>query len=168
MNVLSVDQATKTGFSVFKEDDLFKYGCFDLSDVTRKSYGDTYFDEKVLNVQMFLERCIGEFEIDLVVMEDIQKQQNVQTYKNLAYLQGALKLYCYSNHIPYSILKPSEWRKVLKIKGRKREEQKANSIKYVESKYGIIVSDDIADSICINDSARILLKKNKLEIFKEY
>ena len=46
-------------------------------------------------------------------------------------------------------VRPSEWRKVCKIKGKCRKELKENAIKYVKNKYNIKVCDDEADAICI-------------------
>ena len=37
----------------------------------------------------------------------------------------------------------------MKIKGKKRDELKSNSKKYVLDKYGINVSDDVSDAILI-------------------
>lgn len=166
--ILALDQSSiKTGFSIFKDGKLSKYGLFDLHDISKKSDGETAYDEKVENVRMFLERCIKEYNIALVTFEDVQKQLSMQTYKQLSYLQGVLKNYCYSNNIPYAILKPSEWRSVLNIKGRKREEVKANAIKYIKDKFNLDVGEDEAESICIGLATIKLLKKNKLIIYKE-
>ena len=56
------------------------------------------------------------------------------------------------------IIGPSQWRSTLLFRqgaGVKRKELKAQSIEYVKSNYGLDVSEDEAESICINDGARI-------------
>ena len=166
--ILSFDQSSNmTGYCVYKNEELLSHGVLNLKDITKKSYGETTYDEKVENVRMFLKRCIKEYNINLVVFEDVQKQLSMQTYKQLSYLQGVLKNYCYSNNIPYAILKPSEWRSVLNIKVKKRVEVKANAIKYVKDKFGLDTGEDESESICIGLATIKLLKKNKLIIYKE-
>lgn len=167
-NILSLDQASnKTGFAIYSSKELSKHGVFDISDIDKKHFGDNYYHEKVTNVKMFLDRCIKEFNIDLVILEDIQKQTNIKTFKDLAYLQGVLKNYCYENNIPFSVLSPSEWRSgTLHIKGRKREDAKKNTQDYVKKQFGIEASEDECDAIGIGSAGVKLLDKGKLEIFK--
>ena len=63
---------------------------------------------------------------DLVVIEDVALQSSPKTLIQLAQLQGAIMGVCELNNIPYEIIKPSEWRKILGFKqGRaKRAELK--------------------------------------------
>ena len=57
--------------------------------------------------------------------------------------------YFFKIDIGFVIVKPSEWKGICKIKGRKREEQKLNTIAFVLDEFGLNVSEDIADSIGI-------------------
>ncbi|MGL5765339.1 MAG: crossover junction endodeoxyribonuclease RuvC [Sarcina sp.] len=152
MKVLALDQAlTITGFAVFSEKNLEKYGVLNLGDIARdkelmveeKDY------ERTMNVKMFLNKMIKAYDINFVVLEDVQAQKNVNTFKKLASLQGVLKQRLYENEIPFKVYKPSEWRKILGIKGNKREIQKKNSIEYISVKYNVEVTDDEADAICL-------------------
>ena len=166
--ILGLDQSSnKTGFSVFVDGKLVKHGLFNLSDITLKSSGNTYYDEKVHNLKMFLEKCIEEFNVDLVAIEDIQAQKNAKTFKSLAYLQGVLKNYMYENHIPFCILPPKVWKKQFNIKGKAREVQKANTQKYVKEKFGVSAGEDECDSICIGQACCELLEHGEIEIFQE-
>ena len=84
-----------------------------------------------------------------MLLEDIQLQMNVNTYKSLSQLQGALFFICYGMAVKCEIIKPSVWRKGLEIKGKNRDEFKQKAEEYVFNKYGLTVNEDIAESICI-------------------
>lgn len=147
IRVLSLDQATITGYSIFEHDNenddfqLIKYGVY-------KSNGKI-FDNKIVNICDYVEKLIDDFEISLLIIEDVQLQSNVMTFGKLSRLIGGLIELSNKKNIEILIIKPSEWRKGLGIKGKKREELKLNSRKYVLNKYGIDVTDDISDSILI-------------------
>lgn len=100
---------------------------------------------------------------DLVVIEDVALQRSAKTVIQLAQLQGAIIGACDIFNIPYEILKPSEWRKMLGFKqGRmKREELKQQAIDYVAEHYGEMVSSDEADAMCIAKAAQLRLE-NKI------
>ena len=92
---------------------------------------------------------------DYVVFEDSQYQNNADTYKRLNMVQGVIYLFCAHKRIPYTLLSPSAWRKVIHDTygvsfGRKRKEQKEAAIKFATeySKTQDITSDQ-ADALCI-------------------
>lgn len=60
--------------------------------------------------------------------------------------------------IPHSTLTASSWKSTLNIKGRARAEQKRNAQKYVSDTYGIHVTQDEADSICIGTAYSLKTK----------
>ena len=62
---------------------------------------------------------------------------------------GGLLEVAHKHCVFYEVVHSSTWRKGLGIKGKKREELKGASKQYVLDRYGIDVSDDVADSICI-------------------
>lgn len=164
--ILALDQAyDKTGFSVYSIEDseMQHYGLLRLTDIK----GDNDKDEKAINVIEFIKRAITYYKIDLVVFEDTQSQKNLNTFKKLNWLQGAIKTYLFENNIPYSILSPSTWRSTLGIKGRGRVTQKKNAQIKVNKLYDIKVTEDEADAICIGLASCKLLHKDKLEINKE-
>lgn len=91
-------------------------------------------------------------EIDHIVIEDTVLQKSPQTMKKLSQIQGVLIGYCIEHGLPYFVLPPASWRKLLAFKqgnGIKREELKQQALQLVESTYHIQVSDDEADAICI-------------------
>ena len=167
--ILALDQASSlTGYSVYKNGELLSHGILSLKDITKTSHGECAYDEKVENVKQFLIRCIEFFKPDIVAIEDIQRQSNVKTFKDLAYLQGVIKNYLYINKIPFVVLSPSMWRGELKIKGRKRADVKKNAQLYVKNNFEIEASEDEADAICISVATCNMLTKDKIELFKEY
>ena len=145
--LLALDQATKTGFSIFEknewEDDfkLLSYGLY-------RAKGDT-FENKIIDVCDYFDILIHEYQIDIILIEDVQAQSNTLTYGKLSRLVGALIELSNINEINYNIIHSSTWRSELNIKGKTRKELKENSQKYVKNKYGLDVPDDVADSICI-------------------
>ena len=89
------------------------------------------------------------------VFEDSQYQNNADTYKRLNMVQGIIYLFCAHKKIPYTLLSPSAWRKVIHDTygisfGRKRKEQKEAAIKFAtEYTQGRDVTSDQADALCI-------------------
>lgn len=90
-----------------------------------------------------------------VIFEDSQYQNNADTYKRLNMVQGIIYLFCAHKRIPYTLLSPSAWRKVIHDTygisfGRKRKEQKEAALKFATEyvKKRDITSDQ-ADALCI-------------------
>lgn len=148
MIYLSLDQAMRTtGWAIFEDDELKKYGSFTIP--------SHHPIEQRLNEFMWeLNNLYREYEFDELFFEDIQNQNNNETYKKLAYVQATIIIWCYNNNIKFSILSPSHWRSVLKERcgisfGRKREEQKQKAIEFVQQFFARMVSSDEADAICL-------------------
>lgn len=146
MKVLAFDQASiKTGFAVFEDITLTGYGVIDLS--KEKSAA---IRAGAMITEMYA--LIEEHKPDAIVMEDVAMQRNVATLVTLARLQGALMAYCYQHNVAGSIFKSSEWRKLLQFKqGNKvpRARLKQQAQEFVEKGFGLQVSEDEADAICI-------------------
>lgn len=87
--------------------------------------------------------------VNEIVFEDIQQQQNVQTFKVLAQVYGVVAELAEELAIPHSTLLASSWKSTLGIKGKNRAEQKRNAQQYIINTYGLKVTQDEADSICI-------------------
>lgn len=146
MRLLALDQATIiSGWSIFEDGKLIKYGKIETNtkDIGERLY---YIKQQVL-------KLINEYNINEIVIEDIQKQDNVannvQTFKALAELFGVLVETFTEIKMPYSALLASSWKSTLGIKGKNRQEQKKNAQQWVIDNYGIKVIQDIADSACI-------------------
>lgn len=140
---MALDQATKlTGYSVWCDGKLVKHGVFNIEDIKENP-------ERTKNTKMFLKAMVETYNIDMVILEDIQQQSNPKTYKILAELLGVLCNFLYEVQLPYFIIKPSEWRKILKIGGRKRREQKEATKQLITGLYSVEVTEDEADAMAI-------------------
>lgn len=145
MLVLALDQALQTsGWAIFKGNKLIKADVFTVSKTAP-------MDRRLMELQKKLTELYHEYEFDELYFEDIQLQAgNALTYKRLAYAQAAIILWCGNMDVDYKILAPSHWRKVLGGDfGRKRAEQKRHAIELVQNWYGVEVSSDVADAICL-------------------
>ena len=151
--VLSLDQSTTaTGWALFKEGKLEDYGIY-------KPSGDR--NQRIERTRAWLKEKIEELcqekdtELHLV-LEDIQMQANVETFKSLAHLQGVLinlgfqKLQ--SQELTESVeYYSSAWKSTCNIQGRKRKEQKENAQKHVFNTYGVEAPEDVCDAICLGE-----------------
>lgn len=160
MFYLALDQALKvTGYAVYNGEQLYRYGSFSIS-------GTKPIEQRLNLFIQELNNLYREYEFKELFFEDIQNQNNNETYKKLAYVQATIMIWCYNNNIKFHILSPSHWRKILKEKykinfGRKREEQKEAAIAFVKQQYNKEVSSDEADAIALGCAAIIDKKQNQ-------
>lgn len=151
MKILSFDQSTNlTGFSLLDNGEYVESGVID-----KHSIKDT--DKRIATMGLAMCKKIKEYQPDMVVIEDIQKQSNTKTVIYLARLQGCIILYCASKGIDLKILHPSEWRRVLSYEQGpkiKREQLKEQSINYVKEHLGFDdFSEDRCEACCIGIAA---------------
>lgn len=155
---MSIDQATvKTGIAIHCDEKLTLYDLIDLE----KEKVD--ISERVCVMINRICSLIHKQKPDCVVFEDVAMQSNPATLILLARLQGAIIGYCLVHRIPYSILKPPNWRKALGFKqGKdvKRPELKKQAKEYVKSKYGLSLKEDVCEAVCIGDA---FLKMNNVK-----
>ena len=145
-NLLALDQASRTtGWSVFIDGKLLKYGKFTVSEED--------IGERLYSIKNHVQNLITEYEINEIVFEDIQLQNNVmnnvQTFKILAEVFGILEELFTELKIPHTAVLAASWKSTLEIKGKSRPEQKKNAQLYVEQTYNIKATQDESDSICI-------------------
>jgi len=144
MVVIGFDQATKiTGASVYKDGELISY-----KTLSCEQKGLRPFD-RIKLMRKLVSEYIHEYKPQFVMFEGVQFQQNYQVYSQLSQLLGALYSICLDEEIAFQIIEPAAWRKKIGIKGRKREEQKLNAVDYVRGRFGIDVTDDVAEGILI-------------------
>jgi len=140
--VLSLDQSTScTAWSLYDNKKLIDYG--------ERKFKNSNLNVRINDIKYLLEELVDKFKPDIICFEDIQNQRSVVVYKALAELLGVLLDYCIEIKKPYDIIHTKTWASFFKIKGVKREEKKINTIDYIKEQFGIDVSDDIADAICI-------------------
>lgn len=148
MKLLALDQSLKiVGWCVYDTDDntITAYG----SKVFNKGKTVTDLDERINDIANFTFDLIKQYKIEVFCVEDTQMQANAKVYKDLCKLLGVLCHRFYKQKFLYIIVKPSEWKGFCGIKGKKRDEQKTNTIQYVYDTYNINVTADEADAIGI-------------------
>lgn len=161
MKYLALDQALNTsGWALFENTKLLQYGTF-------KTKATDPIEKRLGSIWEELDNLIEQYSFDYLFFEDIQRQQNVETFKKLAYTQAAILLWCYwKENIKYSVLSPSHWRSLLKDKykmnfGKSRAEQKNAAQQLVSEVCGVRATEDESDAICIGLAGIIEYNKNR-------
>lgn len=137
--ILALDQALggPTGYSVFNKDtqELVAYG---------KHSGGT-----LLGCKDKLVELLEEWEPEFVLLEDIQQQRNVNTFKSLSMLLGVLQVALEERGIKHEVVHVQRWRAKSQIYAKNRAEAKRMAQTLVEELYGIKVCQDISESILL-------------------
>ena len=162
MRYLALDQALNTtGWAVFEDNKLLETGTF-------QTKSSSPIEQRLGMIWSNLDTLLEAYNFEYLFFEDIQQQRgNVETYKKLAYTQAAILLWCYwKGNVPYSILAPSHWRKIIKENykvtfGRARAEQKKAAQQFVEQQFSIKVSEDMSDAVCIGLAGIAEYNKNR-------
>lgn len=161
--LLALDQASQTtGYAVYKGKDLIAHG--------HKTFNDNDYIVRTAKLRAWVDSLIDSVNGDLeIAIEDIQLQTygrgsndpGLQTYKKLAHVQGALLSLFAERNISYHIVLAASWKHTCGVKGRAREEQKANAQKYVKTTFAIDATQDEADAICIGQH---ILRTNESKV----
>lgn len=137
--ILALDQAVTgaTGYSVFNKDtqELITYGKFT---------GGT-----ILNCKDNLVALIDEWNPVHVILEDVQQQRNVQTFKVLSMLLGVLQITLEERGISYTVVHVMTWRSKNQIHARNRAEAKKMAQTLIEELYGVKPTQDEAEAVLI-------------------
>ena len=110
---------------------------------------------RIDNLKKEILEIVEDKNIDYVVLEDTfltvvaGKPRGVVMYALLNRNIGVLENAMIEIGMPYSIVYPKVWKATLKIKGRARAEQKANTMLKVYEVFNKKVSEDEADAIGI-------------------
>ena len=140
--VLALDQSSQTtGYAVFEDKTLKKVGKFTIV--------DTDFGKRLKKFRQKITSLIQEYQVNEIVFEEIQLQQNVDTFKKLAMVYGNLMELLIELELPYTVMSSNTWKSKCKIKKSYREKEKKDARNFVELTYGIKVTEDEADAICI-------------------
>lgn len=144
MKIICLDQSTKvTGYSIWKNKELHSYGTLDADPKEKNPM------ERMYQMYFKIKELIDDIKPDFVVIEGVQFQNNYKTYSQLSQLQGIILSILFERDLQFIFLEPTAWKAFCKIKGRKRIEQKANTIQMVKDKFGLELSEDICDAIGI-------------------
>ena len=141
---MALDQSTKiTGYSVWENNNLVDYGVLEANTKEKNPV------ERMYQMYFLVKDLINKLQPNFVSIEGVQFQNNFATYGKLSQVQGIIISILFNINVPFIIVEPSVWKSFCGIKGRKRVEQKANTIVMVKDKFDIEVSEDIADAIGI-------------------
>ena len=158
MDVLSLDQSTRcSGYSLFKNGQYAESGVIDMG----KSKLET--EERSFAMAKEIWKIIKKYKPQLIVLEGVQQQSNPKTMIILARLAGMIIGYAEAHNVNVHILLPSQWRKALGYSQGakvKRKELKQQSIDYVKNNFGLELSEDECEAICINEAAHKIYKFN--------
>ena len=144
--ILSLDQAKDCGWAVFEKNTkkLMNYG-----DESFQKYKD--YDDAIFHIKIFMIELIKQYDVEFVTIEDIYSM-NKQVYGKLAKLQGVLINCLLELEIDFKVIPAVTWKSYLKIsKGSKtkRKEEKKASVQFVKDKFGVEVSNNTSDAICM-------------------
>jgi Holliday junction resolvasome RuvABC endonuclease subunit len=143
--IVAIDNATRNiGIAVFDNGKLVHQQLVEFE-------GET-IERMVANRNFIKNTVIKKWKPDLVVLEDIQSQKNVQTFKALAMLLGSTVVLLKENNIAYETVLSTQWRAHFMISGE-RVADKLQAIDKVMQMYGIIVADDVAEAILLGKYA---------------
>ena len=151
--IIAVDQASNvSGYAIYEDGNLVKHG---------KVKFEGSPTERINQVKVWLRGMVTELKQESdkveVVLEDIQMQKDVVTFKTLAWVQGVLLDMLHEEGIKTQLAFSTEWKSTCGVKGRGRTEQKQNAQKYVQSQFGIKATQDECDAICLGYH---IVKKN--------
>lgn len=148
--ILSFDQSTKlSAYSLWVDGQYKESGCIDLHKMKDTS-------ERVRAMGVELCNTITKYKPQIVVIEEVAQQSNPLTLKLLARIQGVIIGFCAAHNIDTYIIEPSKWRSKLNFKlgsGVKRQELKAQAIQHVKDVYGLDLSEDECEALCISEAA---------------
>jgi Holliday junction resolvasome RuvABC endonuclease subunit len=160
MRFMSIDQATERfAFCIFDDDNLFDedklilYKYFDLYSLFGK---DSLLELRIDTVRAIMVKYIEEYNVEFVALEDIylntfgNAKFGYKSFKNLAMLLGVLQNELHQRNMLYFTVKPAEWRKTCKIKGKKGV-QKEEAIQFVLDNFDVPndIEEDSAECICM-------------------
>ena len=158
--IIALDNATHiTGWAVFDDTNLVSYGKY-----TTKS-SDT--SDRILEMGDWLTNLLNKWEPNTIILEDIQQQNNVSTFKVLAKLQGVLEYISKKNEVEYYIISPATWKSNAGVKGKSRTDQKKSAQLIVNDLYGIQATQDESDAILLGKyGVDKFLKNNRMVNFE--
>lgn len=160
INILAIDQARAGAWSIFNYEtkELIEYGTFEYNNK------DYTYPKFIVEIEKLIEEIIESKDISCVFIEDIQYRRNIDSFKKLAMLRGALVALFERNKYLYDYVAPTQWQNFCKARGRttkeitakvdKTSDEEANSkqlsIEFAREKFNVITNNDnLADAIGI-------------------
>lgn len=155
--IVALDQASNhTGYSVFDDAKLIKWGLLDVSELGNNTKA------RIKEMSRQIAELLSTYNPDLVIIEGVMGQANTHVLIVLAQLQGCIIRVCDAADIDYVIYEPTTWRSQLDFdqgKKVKRAELKAQAVEFIRRAYKLKVEEDTCEAICIGLSH---LKRTKI------
>lgn len=157
---LALDQASRvTGWAIYDNKNLVTSGHFSIA-------ANKTMQQRLLSFIDHLNELIDKYNVEKIYYEGIQYQNNIETYKKLAYIQAMIIYNTTVHNLPILELTPSHWRSLIKDKhgvkfGRSRTEQKQKAQEFVKEHFNIDATEDEADAICLGYAGILEDEKNK-------
>ena len=155
IRLVTIDGSTqKTGIAYFCNGKYVEHILLDYSK-------DKNMESRFESMSKAIWGKLNEYRPNIIYIEETYMANNPQTTKILTRLQGVVYAWCIclEHKCEFNTIKPTQWRKILNFnqsKNIKRNELKEQSIRFVLDNYGLEVTDDESDAICIGDA---VLKK---------
>ena len=157
--IIALDNATHiTGWAIFDDKKLVSYGKY-----TTKSEETS---DRILEVGDWLVNLLSQWEPDTIILEDIQQQTNVNTFKVLAKLQGVLEYVSKKNNANYYIVPPATWKSNAGVKGKSRADQKKSAQLIVQRIYNVQATQDECDAILLGKYGIDKVKNSRMVNFE--
>ncbi len=154
MKICAFDQSTHTtGYAVNLDGNIIKTGVL-------QSDGRLNAIDRMIQMRDLIIKQIQAENPDYISIEGVQYQNNAMVYSTLSQLQGVLFATFKDMNIKFEVVAPSVWKNYIKIKGKRRNEQKKNTILWVKETHNLSVSEDEADAVGISEYT-YNLKKGK-------
>ena len=157
---MALDQASRTtGWAIYDNKNLVTSGHFSIP-------ANKTMQQRLVSFVNHLSELIEKYNVEKIYYEGIQYQNNIETYKKLAYIQAMIIYTTTIDNIPILELSPSHWRSIIKDKngikfGRSRIEQKQKAQEFVKEFFDKEVTEDEADAICLGYAGVLEDEKTK-------
>ena len=158
IRLVSIDGSTqKTGIAYFCNGKYVEHILLDFSK-------DKNMENRFESMSKEIWKMLDDYRPNIIYIEETYMANNPQTSKILTRLQGVVYAWCINNACEFNTIRPTSWRKQLNFQqGRnvKREQLKKQSLQYVLDNYGLEVTDDESDAICIADAViKMFIEEN--------
>ncbi len=145
--MISLDTSSKrTGWAMFVNGEYSSSGVYDFTSYKGNS------DERIKMMVQYIIRDFENKHPDIVVVEKDIVMNNMATINILTKIIGSIYGYCTIRDVFYFEFQPSEWRKLVGIKEKKRDKCKEASVQMIKEQLNKEVSDDEADAINIGQA----------------
>lgn len=158
--MLTIDSSTKkTGICIWKNAEYQEHFLINYDPAETKNKEDKKMENRFPKMCYDILNILNKYKPQIIYIEDEVVTRNMDTCRFLFRLQGVIEGWALMNDCEFNTVRPTTWRAACGFnqgKKKKRDELKIMSITYVKDHFGLNVTDDEADSICIGVYAKSL------------